>query len=1026
MRFLNKLKIGVKLPLMLVAISMVALSIMGVTSFREARKLLEAEGHQRLERTLEQRAGALGQWSAQLTADLRTLAKNQATGRMMRDLMTAWKRLGDGAAAHLQHNFIEANPHPAQDRYKLSYDNDINDYSMLHRREHPGLVSFAQENGIFDIFLIRPDGEVLYTLRKEDSFAANLRDAKLKEGALARLFESVLKEKKETPATSGIVTEARAEGERRLLYLALPLRSAEGVMLGALAISSTLDPLLQVTADPRSLGAEGHSYLADAEGRLQTAVPGLPGFDIGSELSNPAISAALAGESGETVFEGFDGKPVQSVYTPVELFGAPYALVVEQPEAELYAPAMALARKEMFNASWLIALLAALSVWMTRAIARPLQGLVGAITELSEGRHDVAIAGVARGDEVGDIASALENLRDDLARSEAAQREATIQGTAFRNSSAPLMLLDESLQLTYVNAALARLVGGRLADFRSISPSLEAEALLGRSLHEIYPLGADVETCLRDSAQLPMHRDVAIGDGRYGVDFSEISLPGQGRIGYVVEWREVTELRMNRALLSAIDNTQLVVEFSADGRLTRANSNIAQALGVSANDLVGCPHDAVLQGEGALAGFWNLLDNLEPVIGRFRLQFNGSGLVIAEGSVTPVPDREGVIQKVVLIGNDITEAQLALGRAQADNEAMIAGQMAVVEALRVGANRLSEGDLRAKISQTFPSDYEQLRNDFNAAVENLSQAMQVVIENAQTIDGEAQEISNAAADLSKRTEQQAATLAQTATSLDQLTSSVRAASADVNETDRMVAQMRGSAETSGRVVQQAVSAMGEIAESSGHISRIISVIDDIAFQTNLLALNAGVEAARAGEAGRGFAVVASEVRALAQRSSEAAREIDALISTSTNHVQRGVDLVGETGKALDGILVSVNDISARVSQIALSAREQATGLSEINSAVIQLDQVTQQNAAMFEETTAASQALSRSAQSLNQTTAQFQTHGASVSRAREEAPKAPPISARFTSAKVAAPAAVEGALARDIEASAAVDDWEDF
>jgi methyl-accepting chemotaxis protein len=173
------------------------------------------------------------------------------------------------------------------------------------------------------------------------------------------------------------------------------------------------------------------------------------------------------------------------------------------------------------------------------------------------------------------------------------------------------------------------------------------------------------------------------------------------------------------------------------------------------------------------------------------------------------------------------------------------------------------------------------------------------------------------------------------------------------------------------VVREAVDAMGEIQTSSGQISRIISVIDDIAFQTNLLALNAGVEAARAGEAGRGFAVVASEVRALAQRSSDAAREINDLISESGKHVSRGVDLVGQSGEALNQIVDSVSNISVHVSEIAISANEQSSGLAEINKSVNQLDQVTQQNAAMFEETTAASHALTKEAETLSNTMSRF-------------------------------------------------------
>jgi len=225
--------------------------------------------------------------------------------------------------------------------------------------------------------------------------------------------------------------------------------------------------------------------------------------------------------------------------------------------------------------------------------------------------------------------------------------------------------------------------------------------------------------------------------------------------------------------------------------------------------------------------------------------------------------------------------------------------------------------------------------------------------------------------LSRRTERQAATLEETAAALDELTASVRSAAEGAGLANQVVSDAKSSAEASGVVVQEAVDAMEEIQTSSSKISRIINVIDDIAFQTNLLALNAGVEAARAGEAGRGFAVVASEVRALAQRTSDAAREINDLISTSSQHVGRGVDLVGQAGSALQQIVESVSNIAVHVSEIAVSANEQSSGLAEINTAVNQLDQVTQQNAAMFEETTAASHSLTKEAENLSETTAQF-------------------------------------------------------
>ena len=304
--------------------------------------------------------------------------------------------------------------------------------------------------------------------------------------------------------------------------------------------------------------------------------------------------------------------------------------------------------------------------------------------------------------------------------------------------------------------------------------------------------------------------------------------------------------------------------------------------------------------------------------------------------------------------------------ADAERAAHQAAQTRVVTALAEGLRALAVGDLRTRITEAFPEGYEQLRLDFNEAVTGLNSAIRDISESAMTIHAGSDNISSAAENLARRTEQTAATLEESAAALTELTASVGSAAQSADDADRVVLQARESAEKSNLVVNDAVAAMGEIEQSSSKISKIIDVIDDIAFQTNLLALNAGVEAARAGEAGRGFAVVASEVRALAQRSSEAAREINGLITDSSRQVGRGVDLVHQVGQSLAVIVKSVTNISENVSTIAASAREQSTGISEINLAVGQLDQTTQQNAAMVEETNAASQDLAKEAERLNQ------------------------------------------------------------
>ena len=315
-----------------------------------------------------------------------------------------------------------------------------------------------------------------------------------------------------------------------------------------------------------------------------------------------------------------------------------------------------------------------------------------------------------------------------------------------------------------------------------------------------------------------------------------------------------------------------------------------------------------------------------------------------------------------------------------DRNSAAAAQKVVVEALSVGLRDLSAGNLTAMIETVFDGEYETLRQNYNQAVAKLNETIAMVVDTAESIRSRSREISQSSEDLSARTETQAATLEETATALDELTASIRSAANGAKEVENIVRSARSEAEESGVVVQGAVAAMTEIEKSSDQISQIIGVIDDIAFQTNLLALNAGVEAARAGDAGKGFAVVASEVRALAQRSSAAAKEIKVLISASTQHVESGVERVGKAGEALSNIVIRVSHISSLVSNIATAAAEQATGLGEINLGVNQLDQVTQQNAAMVVGSTAASQSLNQEAAGLAELVAQFSIRRAGVGR----------------------------------------------
>ncbi|WP_122073053.1 PAS domain-containing methyl-accepting chemotaxis protein [Pseudophaeobacter sp. EL27] len=422
---------------------------------------------------------------------------------------------------------------------------------------------------------------------------------------------------------------------------------------------------------------------------------------------------------------------------------------------------------------------------------------------------------------------------------------------------------------------------------------------------------------------------------------------------------QAVELAEKQAFMDVIDRTQAVIEFEPDGTIIKANENFLSALGYDLNEIVGQHHSMFVDKDygktAAYRAFWEDLGSGKFFTDQFpRLTKSGSEIWI-QATYAPVFDSENKVKKVIKLATDVTQR-----REDTDDIASSLTEMA-------------NGNLAQRVQVSSIEDLSVLGQSLNQAMEKLSMAMEAVKTVSGTVSSTAQEINGSTSELSNRTETQAATLEQTAAAIEELTATVRSAAEGAKQVEEIVASARAAAQGSNQVVQDAILAMDHIQESSDKISHIISVIDDISFQTNLLALNAGVEAARAGEAGRGFAVVASEVRALAQRSTEAAGEIKGLISESSNHVSKGVELVGQAGVELSSIIENVGNISGHVTEIARGAHEQSITLEEINTGVSQLDAVTQQNAAMVEETTAASQILANDATDLAQQVDKFTT-----------------------------------------------------
>jgi methyl-accepting chemotaxis protein len=430
---------------------------------------------------------------------------------------------------------------------------------------------------------------------------------------------------------------------------------------------------------------------------------------------------------------------------------------------------------------------------------------------------------------------------------------------------------------------------------------------------------------------------------------------GRGQVVRVVKVAiDVTQEKLRNAefeaKIKAISRVQAVIEFTPAGAILDANENFLSAFGYQLEDIRGQHHRMLVEPAYAsspeYAQFWRTLNDGQYVAAEFKRLGKGGREVWIQASYNPIFDASNRVVKIVKFATDVT------------------GRVAAVSEIGRGLAQLAVNNLEHRIDVSFDAAFEPLRQDFNRSLNSLQSAMARVAESASTIHAETQQISQSSDELSRRTEQQAASLEETAAALDEITATVTRTAEGARAANVAASEAKTEAESSSRVVSDAVAAMGEINDSSGKIGQIIGVIDEIAFQTNLLALNAGVEAARAGDAGKGFAVVAQEVRALAQRSAEAAREIKNLIASSSEQVKRGVRLVGDTGVALDGIARKVTEIDALIGEMARSAQEQAVGLSQVNTAVNQMDQVTQQNAAMVEEATATVVGLKKEADEL--------------------------------------------------------------
>ncbi|WP_028492496.1 methyl-accepting chemotaxis protein, partial [Thioalkalivibrio sp. ALE19] len=564
---------------------------------------------------------------------------------------------------------------------------------------------------------------------------------------------------------------------------------------------------------------------------------------------------------------------------------------------------------------------------------------------------------------------------------------------ACEGSRMSVMMCDPDMNIIYANQHVMDLLTERKQQIRQRFPDFDPENLVGQSIDQFHVNPAHQRAILQNPDRLPWTANIEVGGIEFQLKATAVVDDEGNYRGNMVEWSDTTEFnraeRERARFAAAIDGAEAALMMcDEDMNVTFANQAVQRMFerhqatfarhfaGFDPRNLVGQSidrfHENPAHQRSILQNPERLPHEAEIALDDLRFRINATAIIDARGNyagnmlewqdVTEVRHAEEEIASLIEnaasgnLGERLDPEQYS-GFTRVVGEKINGLLDAVVPPLREGSRvmqAMSEGDLTARMEGDFQGEFAEFRDAIHDTMDNLDRLVGQILEGAHNVRSASSEIAQGNTDLSQRTEEQASSLEETASSMEEMTSTVKSNADNSKQANQLAVAARDKAAEGGEVVGKAVDAMGEINQSSKKISDIIGVIDEIAFQTNLLALNAAVEAARAGEQGRGFAVVATEVRNLAQRSAQAAKEIKSLISDSVEKVDEGTKLVDASGKALEEIVDSVKKVSDIIAEIAAASEQQSTGLDEINKAVSQLDEVTQQNAALVEEAASAS------------------------------------------------------------------------
>lgn len=991
--YMSNSSLRVKLSLFFVALIAITLAL-GFWIYRITVETTEYEVKNNLTALLEAKETNLRTYLDSIEDDLLAVGENPFTHDALRDFGQGWEDFGETANYKLQQLYVQNNDFGEGQRDKFYSAGDGSLYSIAHQKYHSWFRSFLKRKGYYDIYLFDAAGNLIYTVFKESDYATNIVSGRWNNTALAEAFNQAINTRRKNSISFVDFTGYEPIDGEAASFIATPLFSEEGITIGVLAFQMPANNINKIMNQSAGLGETGEAYIVGSDFLMRTDSRFEGGTMLRREVRTENVKHALEGESG-ILPHTFDyrGKEIFSVFRSFQYQGTNWALLADMETGELMRPVERIRGVILMSLASIIVVSALIIMLTTRIITLPVLRMTKMMSEIARGELETEMIEIDRRDEIGEMAEALGMLKKSAL-------EAIRIKSATDNAQTNVLVTDDDYNIVYLNGAICEMFAANEDELKKQMPQLDITKIIGSNL-DIFEDVQLFERDLLEALEKSRIEEVRIGNLTFNLSVSPILTMGK-RVGTMIEWEDRTEelaraweekrvadrnLRIRIALDNASTNVMVTdknfdivyVNAALIDMFSSVEEDLTNAIAAfTVKDIIGS-NIRLFYGDDEEQH--KILDRLTTISGQnlklgehdFRLTLSPVKGEDGErlGTVVEWQDQTGELA----VKREIEEVVSAAEVGDYTKVISLDGKEGFMLAMSKGINNITsttreatddlvqvlshiaQGNLTERIEGNYSGIFGLLQVSSNTTAEKLTNIVTHVTRTAREVALASTELSGSSDDLSLRTEAQASSLEETAATVEQLSVTVRQNSESAQKASELAAQSRDAAVKGGGVAEEAVEAMSALEASSQKISDIISVIDDLAFQTNLLALNAAVEAARAGEAGKGFAVVAEEVRTLAQRSAQASDEIKGLIMSSNDQVKTGVELVNEAGTALSEIVNSVKQVASIVSEIASASTEQAQGIDEVNGAIARMDDVTQQNASLVQQSTAAARHL---------------------------------------------------------------------